>query len=287
MSRLHNRGAQKSAQMNIDLLSDGTGETALAVLKAVLVQYDHQFVKIRRHRNIRGREQIESIVRKAAEKNPRSLLVYTVVLSETRNVIRELCEVYGVQGVDLLADLISVLDSSLDSHPKEAGILRSVNEDYFKRISAMEYSLKHDDGQLPEHIDLADIILVGVSRTGKTPLSIFLSYKGWKVANIPIVYNLLPPESLFQADQKKIVALTINPEYLFKIRKNRLERVGYNPGGSYADRRQVYREVDETQQLFQRRRWPVLNVTERALEETAGEIIRIVSSRRKLPVKIL
>ena len=277
-----------SIKLHIDLLSDGTGETALAVLKAVLVQYDHRQVIIRRHRNIRAREQIESIIQKASEeKNVKSLLVYTIVLSETRKVIQELCKEYKSRGVDLLQDLLSVLDSCLDNHPKEAGILRSVNDDYFKRIEAMEYSLKHDDGQFPEHLDLADIILVGVSRTSKTPLSIFLSYKGWKVANVPLVYNLDPPENLFKADQKKVVALTINPEYLFKIRKNRLEKFGCDPGGDYADKRQVYREVDETQKLFQKYRWPVLNVTERALEETAGEIIRIVSSRKKLPIKIL
>lgn len=279
---------KESIKLHIDLLSDGTGETALAVLKAVLVQYDHRQVTIRRHRNIRAKEQIESIIQKAREeKNVKSFLVYTVVLSETRSIIQELCKKYKIRGVDLLQDLLSILDSCLNNQPKEAGILRSVNDDYFKRIEAMEYSLRHDDGQFPEHLDLADIILVGVSRTSKTPLSIFLSYKGWKVANVPLVYNLDPPENLFQVDPKKIVALTINPEYLFKIRKNRLEKFGCDPGGNYADKRQVYREVDETQKLFQKYRWPVLNVTERALEETAGEIIRIVSSRKKLPVKIL
>ena len=279
---------KNNTKLHIDLLSDGTGETALAVLKAVLVQYDHRKVIIRRHRSIRSREQIESIIKKTAEEQSAgALLVYTVVLPETRSIIQEFCEKHKIRGVDLLKDLLSVLDSRLESHPKTAGILRSVNEDYFKRIEAMEYSLKHDDGQLAEHLDSADIILVGVSRTSKTPLSIFLSYKGWKVANIPLVYNLSPPDNLFQTDQKKIVALTINPEYLFKIRKNRLEKFGCDPGGDYADKRQIYREVSETQKLFQKYRWPVLNVTERALEETAGEIIRIVSSRKKLPVKIL
>ena len=223
---------KNNTKLHIDLLSDGTGETALAVLKAVLVQYDHRKVIIRRHRNIRNREQIESIIKRSVkEQSPGALLIYTVVLPETRSIIQELCEKHKIRGVDLLKDLLSVLDSRLESHPKTAGILRSVNEDYFKRIEAMEYSLKHDDGQLPEHLDSADIILVGVSRTSKTPLSIFLSYKGWKVANIPLVYNLSPPETLFQTDRKKIVALTINPEYLFKIRKNRLEKFGCDPGG--------------------------------------------------------
>ena len=276
----------ENTQLYIDILSDGTGETALSVLKAVLVQYSHKQVKIQRHRNIRTKEQIESIIDKAP-KTKKYFIIYTVVLPEIQKTIKELCEQRNIKSVGLLEDLIAILDNQLATHDKEPGILRSVNEAYFKRIEAMEYSLKHDDGQLPEHLDLADIILVGVSRTSKTPLSIFLSYKGWKVANVPLVYKIPPPENLFKVDQKKIIALTINPDYLFKIRKNRLEKFGYDPGADYADKPQVYHEVMEMQNLFKKHHWPVLNVTERALEETAGEIVRIVSARRKIPVKII
>ena len=208
-------------KINIQLLSDGTGETALAVLKAVLVQYEQEeSVHIARHRNIRTKEQIESLFKKFSQENKENqLVVYTLILSESRKLIKELCKKYKVRGVDLLEDLINIFDHLLRSREKQPGILRVVNEDYFKRIEAMEFFLKHDDGQLTKDLELADIILVGVSRTGKTPLSLFLSNKGWKVANIPLVYNIPPPENLFKVDQKKIVALTIHPDYLLKIRK--------------------------------------------------------------------
>ena len=276
--------------LNIQLLSDGTGETALAVLKAVLVQYEHEEqVHISRHRNIRTKEQIESLFKKFNQKKrEENLVVYTLILSESRKIIKELCKTYKVRGVDLLEDLINIFDHSLESKKKQAGILRIVNEDYFKRIEAMDFFLKHDDGQLTKDLDLADIILVGVSRTSKTPLSLFLSNKGWKVANIPLVYNIPPPEHLFQVDQKKIVALTIQPDYLLKIRKNRLEKFGYDPaGGHYASREQVYEEVEAIRILFHKQKWPVLDVTDIALEEIAGEVVRIVSKRMKISVKIV
>lgn len=272
---------------HVDLLSDGTGETALAVLKAVLIQYDHEKIPILRHKNIRTREQIENIFKKIESRKENSLLVYTVVLADIRKFIGDMCKEYKIKGIDLLGKLIQVFDSQLESRKKEPGILRSVNEDYFNRIEAMEFSLKHDDGQLAEDLEQADIILVGVSRASKTPLSLFLSYKGWKVANVPIVYNIPPPESLFKVDNRKIIALTIDPDCLFKIRKNRLEKFGYNPGGSYADRQKVYLEVSETLGLFQKYKWPVLNVTDRALEETANEIERIISTRKNIPEKIM
>ncbi len=277
-------------QLNIQILSDGTGETALAVLKAVLVQYEHEErVRISRHRNIRTKEQIEAIFKKLSRNEDEDVLVvYTLILSESREIIGRLCEKYNVQRVDLLADLIGIFDRSLKSKKKQAGILRVVNEDYFKRIEAMDFFLKHDDGQRSKDLDLADIILVGVSRTSKTPLSLFLSNKGWKVANVPLVYNIPPPENLFTVDQKKIVALTIHPDYLLKIRKNRLEKFGYDPaGGDYASKEQVYKEVSAIKTLFHKQKWPILDVTDIALEEIAGEIIRIVSKRMQIPVKII
>ena len=324
------------APFRVDLLSDGTGETALAVLKAVLIQYDEK-VPVFRHKNIRSREQIENIFKKITqsergadsggepplrqsaspqngeaeaaggedagaqhgkgepgantsggplsgktEAGGRSLLIYTAVLSETRQIIQDLCEKYQVRGLDLLGGLIQVFDSRLKKKAKKPGILRSVNEDYFNRIEAMEFSLRHDDGRAACDLKQADIILTGVSRTGKTPLSLFLSYKGWKTANVPIIYNMSPPKEIFEADKRKIIALTIDPDCLFKIRKNRLEKFGSNVSGSYADRKQVYMEAVDALSLFQKHKWPVLNVTDKALEETAGEIERILSKRRNI-----
>ena len=276
-------------KLNIHLISDGTGETALAVLKAVLVQYEHEQVRIFRHRNVRTKDILQALFLKfQTKKNEHNLIVYTLILPEIRKSIVELCKKNSIRAVDLLEDLMQIFDQFLKSREKQAGILRTVDEAYFKRIEAMDFFLKHDDGQLIKDLEQADIILVGVSRTSKTPLSLFLSNKGWKVSNIPLVYNIPPPEELFKVDQKKIVALTIQPDYLLKIRKNRLERFGYDKAvGHYAGKQQVYEEVTAIQNIFYKNKWPVLDVTDIALEETAGEIVRIVSKRLQIPVKII
>ena len=175
-----------------------------------------------------------------------------------------------------------------DTSNAQVGALRTVDERYFKRIDAIEYTVKHDDGKLLTDLDSADIILVGISRTSKTPLSIFLSHKGWKVANIPIVYNSPIPEELFSVDQRKVVALLIDEDSLFRIRRKRLEKFGQDPGGEYASMKHISQEIEYAQGIYKKnRRWPVFNVTDRALEETAAEIVKVVAQRLNLPHDIL
>jgi hypothetical protein len=150
-------------------------------------------------------------------------------------------------------------------------------------VEAIEFAVKHDDGKLLTDLDKADIILVGISRTSKTPLSLFLSHKGWRVANIPLVPGSPLPEELFKVDQRKIVGLIIDPDSLQKIRRNRLERIKQDPGSDYARIDKIFEEIDYAKELFSKnKRWPVFNVTERALEETATEITRIICTRMGL-----
>jgi regulator of PEP synthase PpsR (kinase-PPPase family) len=159
---------------------------------------------------------------------------------------------------------------------------------YFKRIEAIEYTVRHDDGKTLNELDKADIVLVGISRTSKTPLSIFLSHKGWKVANIPLVPGSPLPLQLFKIDQRKIIGLIIDIDSLQRIRKNRLEKFGQDSGGEYASIQQILKEIEYAENLFkQNKRWPVFNVTERALEETASEIVRLIASRMGLPESVL
>lgn len=263
----------------IYILSDGTGETAASMVRAALVQYSNHEVNIVRCKNVRTETQIESIIDEAAEK--KGFIVYTVVSAVLRTVLQELSTKKNVMAVDLLGPLLAGFDLFFEvtsSHP-EAGLLRSVNEDYFKRIEAIEYTVKHDDGKEVRDLDSADIILVGISRTSKTPLSIFLSHKGWKVANIPLVLNVPVPEELFKVDQRKIVGLIIDSEKLSRIRRNRLDKFG-DSAGEYAALSHIQREIEYSRELFKKnKKWPVFDVTERALEETASEIIRLVSTR--------
>ncbi len=268
----------------IYIISDGTGETAATMIRAALVQYQDAEINIVRSKNVRTESQVESVIADAFENQ--GIIIHTVVSPQLKQVIQEQSAAKGLLSVDLIGPLLQTLDEYFGGGPgqRSVGILRMVDDRYFKRIEAIEYTVKHDDGKCLTDLNEADIILVGISRTSKTPLSIFLSHKGWKVANIPLVLNSKLPKELFEVDQRKIVGLLIDTDSLSKIRRNRLEKFGQDPGGEYARIGYIEKEIEYAQDLFrQNRRWPVFNVTERALEETAAEIVRVISSRLGLP----
>jgi regulator of PEP synthase PpsR (kinase-PPPase family) len=271
-------------ELTIFILSDGTGETAATLVRAAVVQYSDLILNIVRCKNVRTEEQIDSLIEDVY--NRKGIIVFTMVSPQMSKKVMDSAAAKGLQAVDLMGPLLNALDTYLGrtSSGHTAGLLRAVDDQYFKRIEAIEFTVKHDDGKTLTHLDQADIILVGISRTSKTPLSIFLSHKGWKVANIPLVLNVPPPEELFKIDQRRIVGLTIDPASLGRIRKKRLEKFGQDPGGEYANIAHIQAEIEYAQQLFKaNRRWPVFDVTDRALEETAAEIVRVVASRLDIP----
>ncbi len=270
-------------QATIYILSDGTGETASTMIRAALVQYADVPINIVRCKNIRTEEQIDSLIEDVAEK--KGMIAFTMVSPAMVKKVVEACGQKGIAYVDLMGPLLRVLDQYFGkSEGHQAGLLRAVDDQYFKRIEAIEYTVKHDDGKTVADLEQADIVLVGISRTSKTPLSIFLSHKGWKVANVPLVLGQQPPKELFEIDQRRIVGLTINPDSLNRIRKKRLEKFGQDPGGEYANMGHIQAELEMAKQLFKaNRRWPVFDVTDRALEETAAEIVRVVASRLDIP----
>ena len=272
----------KEPLFTLYILSDGTGETATGVAQAVLVQYKPDQVRIVRHQSIRTQEQAASIINKISDTDS-CLLVYTMVIPEMRKDIETTCHKRHIQCIDLLGPLFNYFDQVLKSNDgKKPGLLRSVDEEYFKRIEATDFSLKHDDGKSLGKLKEADIVLVGLSRTSKTPLSIYLSFKGWKVANVPLVLGMPLPKTLKEVDHKKIIGLTINIENLIRIRKNRLTKFGWNFNREYADKAHILKEMNYSKEVFEKYRWPVVNVTDRALEETAGEVVRIIKARENL-----
>ncbi len=273
---------------NLFIISDGTGETASQMVRAGIVQYAHQDIHIVKCKNVRTESQVDPIISEAADKQ--GMIVFTVVSRLLRQHISNESTRHGVVAIDLLGPLLMGLEGffGLSGQDPKAGLLRTVDDRYFKRIDAIEYTVKHDDGKTLSELDNADIILVGISRTSKTPLSIFLSHKGFKVANIPVVLNVPLPEELFKADQRKVVGLIIDSDTLLRIRRKRLEKFGQDPGSEYASREHIFKEIDYANALFkQNRRWPVFNITDRALEETAAEIVRLVGSRMDLPYDAL
>ncbi|MCB0394020.1 MAG: kinase/pyrophosphorylase, partial [Bdellovibrionales bacterium] len=185
----------------IFIISDGTGETASIMTRAALVQYMTQEMEIVRCKNVRRPSQVEALIDEAAEKA--GFVVYTVVSPTLRDKIRDVAIQKNVPAVDLLGPLLESLDNYFGRTtlaPKAAGLLHDVNEQYFRRIEAMEFTVKHDDGRELKELKNAEIVLLGVSRTSKTPLSIFLSHKGWKVANVPIVLGVPLPTELTEVD---------------------------------------------------------------------------------------
>lgn len=275
---------QLSTHQIIQVISDGTGETAMTMLRAGLVQHPNQQCRIVRNRNIRTVEQVQRIIE--AVPQAQTLIVYTVASKTLRESVFQECAKHGIPAVDLLGPLLDSLSQLMGTSQNEsrAGLLRAVDENYFRRIASVEYTVKHDDGKCLDDLDQADIVLVGISRTSKTPLSIFLSHKGYKVVNIPIVMSSPVPKELFEIDQKKIVALTIDEDSLRRIRKKRLEGFGQDPNGEYASIKLILAELQFAEDLYKRnRRWPIINVTDRSLEETAAEVLRIINARNGAP----
>jgi regulator of PEP synthase PpsR (kinase-PPPase family) len=263
--------------ITVFVLSDGTGETADQMIKAALVQFVRDGLRIVRYKNIRTESQVASVFAEA-QREPRALVVHTVVGEELRGFIEKTAQEVGVASVDLLGPLMNRLGAFLPKDPhSQPGLFHQVNEYYFRRIEAIEFTVKHDDGRYADGLDQADLILVGLSRTSKTPLSVYLSYKGWKVANVPVVKGIPLPERLFQTDQRKIVGLIIDAETLSRIRRERLLKMGEDPNGDYAKLENVIEEIEYCKEIFRKnRRWPVFDVTGKALEETAAEIEKAI-----------
>jgi len=273
---------QNASQFFIYIISDGTGETAITMLRAALVHHDYSQIHILRHKNVRTQEKCNLILDEVSDQ--KALIVYTIVQPQLREYIYNQCNQKGVASLDLLGPVLDRLDQFFGiahkEHSFEAGKLRTVDEKYFKRIEAIEYTVRHDDGKSLAALGDADIVLLGISRTSKTPLSIFLSHKGFKVANVPIVLNQPIQAEVFRIDQKKIVAMTIDIESLKRIRLNRAKKLGAESDSDYAGLAHISQEIEYAEGLFKsNRRWPVVNVTDRALEETASEIVRIVGAR--------
>ncbi len=272
---------QAHDKLKVIVISDGTGETASAITRAAMAQFQEKEIFFTRYKNIRSREQIDAIFQEAAIHH--DIVVYTIVSVELRLYISELSKRDHVRSVDVMGPLLSAFSNFFESEPDyQPGILHAVNDQYFKRVAAIEFTLNHDDGRNISSLDEADVVLVGISRTSKTPLSMYLSLEGIKVVNVPIVMGVDVPEKLFQIDQRKIFGLTIDSDALFQIRKNRLNRLGLtNDEGDYADMSKVTEEIEWANRIFAvNKRWPIFNVTGKALEETAAEIIKLLNMRK-------
>jgi regulator of PEP synthase PpsR (kinase-PPPase family) len=271
-----NVGVAQTVELHI--VSDSTGETAARLVQALEAQFPDQPFREIRHPRVERVGDLERAV--ASARGRPAVVVYTLVEPEMRDAMRQLCKRARVHYCDLLGHPIdSVARVSGMAARMTPGARHALDARYFERIEAIEFAVKYDDGVGGAALHQADVVLVGVSRTSKTPLSIYLGYLGHKVANVPIVKGIEPPAELFEVDPAKIVGLTIDAGKLADIRRARIRAMG-SPRRLYAELEEIYGELEEAAAVHRRLGCPVLDVSELSIEETAHRIIRIVEDRR-------
>ena len=257
---------------NIFIISDGTGRTAEQFLNAALTQYQHIQVDLYRRPNVRTEDQILEIIQEAAVN--KGFVVHTIVSKEMRDKILLVGRLHDVDTIDLMGPFLGHLSHQFSNLPTEIpGLFRKLNKAYFQRIESMEFAFRHDDGQRVHELHNAEIVLVGVSRTFKTPLSIYLAFKGWLVANVPIVYGITPPLDLSHIPAERVFGLYSESLHLTTLRKVRDEHLG-GMTGEYATIKFVKKELDYSKKIFtDHPGWKTINVTKKPIEEIASEIL--------------
>ncbi|MEQ8280056.1 MAG: pyruvate, water dikinase regulatory protein [Deltaproteobacteria bacterium] len=261
------------------IVADGTGETAQQVCHAALTQFRTSEIQTETFTRVRSKFEIREIMERAAKE--RAFVVYTVIDPEHRDFVQSTAHEFQVEVADLIGGLVLKLGAFLGEQPLFAtGIKHQLDAEYFKRIEAVEFAVKSDDGQSPQNLKRADMILIGLSRTSKTPLSMYLAHKGYRVANVPLVPEIPPPRELFDVDQEKIYALIIDLNSLVRVRHQRLRALGLPPDAEYAARENIARELRWVREFYARHpTWPVVDTSGRAVEETSAEMIRIMKER--------
>ncbi|OIJ16705.1 phosphoenolpyruvate synthase regulatory protein [Anaerobacillus alkalilacustris] len=253
------------------VISDSVGETAELVVKAAASQFNHSNIDIRRIPYVEDEETIEEVVTLAQEVN--AIIAFTLVIPEKKQYLLELAEKAKVTTVDIMGPMINKLQDLTKKEPRyEPGLVHKLDEDYFRKVEAIEFAVKYDDGRDPRGIMRADVVLVGVSRTSKTPLSQYLAHKRLKVANVPLVPEVEPPSELFSISPKKCIGLTISPEKLNDIRAERLKALGLKAEANYANMERIRTELEYAEGIMNKIGCPVINVSNKAVEETANLI---------------
>lgn len=266
-------------QRNVFVVSDSTGETAERVVRAALLQYPEHRVRIRLFTRVRDDAEAIQVIDRAARSD--AMVVFTLVAPERRELFHTLAADRGVEAVDVIGGLIHKVGTFLEAEPlNQPTATLPLSEDYFRRVEAIEFAVKSDDGKEPRNLRKADLVLVGVSRTSKTPLSTYLASRGLKVANVPIVLGVEPPSELEEVPGDRVVGLTITVDKLLEIRKQRLAQLGMPGDANYGLRDHVRSELDFCHGLFRKNPdWTIIDVSGRAIEETATIILETWRSR--------
>jgi hypothetical protein len=264
----------------IFVVSGGAGASGRQLVQTALAQFPGVKAAVMVVPHVRQIAQIEQVVEQAAITG--GSIAHTLVDVDMRRALIRLARDRNVVAIDLMGRLLSRLAHVVGQEPiGQPGLYRQLHQAYFDRVEAIEFTVAHDDGRNPHEWPEAEIVLVGVSRVGKTPLSMYLSVLGWKVANVPLLSNVPPPPELFQLDRRRVVGLSIEPGQLVSHRHQRQSRLGLPGGAAYTDPAELYEEVETARKLYRRGGFALVDVTDKPIEESADEIITLVSRRLK------
>lgn len=262
----------------IFILSGGMGASAEQVVHTVLAQFPDNHIQITTIPSLRTEDQVLEALQHAQARS--ATVVYTLVDRDLRQYTCQKAQDLGVFAIDLMGDLIEHLAVVLNTQPLEQpGLYRRLNEAYFGRVAAIEYTMAHDDGLRPDTWEEAEIVLVGASRVGKTPLSMYLAVLGWKVANVPLVPELELPAQLNLLDWKRVIGLTISPAQLVALRKERQQRLGVRGPSDYIQPQKVFEELDHIEKTCRERGYILIDVTDKPIETSADEILQVMDRR--------
>ncbi|MGI6097333.1 MAG: pyruvate, water dikinase regulatory protein [Dethiobacteria bacterium] len=262
------------------IISDSIGETAEFVVKAVASQFNSGQVDIRRVSYVNDPEKIKETVREASKY--RSMIAYTLVLPELRELIEKEAAVFNLPTVDVMGPMMAAFSRIMSTDPRlEPGLVRRLDENYFRRIAAVEFAVKYDDGKDPRGLLEADVVLIGVSRTSKTPMSMYLAHRRVKVANLPLVPEIEPPEELYLVPPRRIIGLTIKPHLLQQIRQERLNALGLKAHANYANMERILEELEYAQKIMRRIGCTIIDVSNKAVEELANKVLHILKEEEQ------
>jgi regulator of PEP synthase PpsR (kinase-PPPase family) len=266
----------------IYVVSDSTGETAERVTRAALLQFPDHSIRLKHERRVRDRRALTAILERAAAKE--AMVVFTLVRPELRDHFNEQATKLGVRHVDVIGSLISQVGHYLEAEPVNIPTAEMpLSQEYFRRVEAIEFAVKSDDGKEPRNLRKADLVMAGVSRTSKTPLSTYLAGRGLKVANVPLVLGVEPPSELYELPGYRVVGLTVDIDQLMDIRRQRLQQLGMPPDANYGLRDHVKAELEYAHAIFRDNpEWMVVDVTNCAIEETATIILEALKEREEL-----
>jgi regulator of PEP synthase PpsR (kinase-PPPase family) len=270
---------------HLHLVSDSTGETLITVARAACAQYVNASPVEHVYPAVRTNKQFDRVVAEI-EAAP-VVILYTLLDQSLIARLEDRCRELGLPCLSILGPVLRLFQSYLGAESThKVGAQHILNAEYFKRIDALNYTMMHDDGQLADDLEIADVILVGVSRTSKTPTSIYLANRGVKTANIPLVPGMPPPPALEAVRRPLVVGLFASPERIVQIRQNRLLGLNaHRDDDQYIDRQAVAEEIAFSRRLCSKHEWPLIDVTRRSIEETAAAIMSLLADRRRLPVQ--